>query len=89
MSENAQFFPYPVEARFVPCSSVHFFTSGAGSKAWRSNSPDVAPGLKYYWPGQGFGAVEIFYDAFKAVFYGVHGEELYSVVLNKPPGRDL
>ncbi|CAI5929991.1 unnamed protein product [Closterium sp. NIES-65] len=38
---------------------VHYFTVGGGSKAWRSDAPSEAPGLRFYFPGPGFSALQV------------------------------
>ncbi|CAI5507256.1 unnamed protein product [Closterium sp. Naga37s-1] len=52
-------------------SPVHYFTVGGGSKAWRSDAPSEAPGLRFYFPGQGFSALQVDRDRLTVAFYGL------------------
>ncbi|CAI5999607.1 unnamed protein product [Closterium sp. NIES-64] len=64
-------------------SPVHYFTVGGGSKAWRSDAPSEAPGLRFYFPGQGFSALQVDRDRLSVTFYGVDGQQMYSTTLEK------
>ncbi|GJP48642.1 hypothetical protein CLOM_g7931 [Closterium sp. NIES-68] len=64
-------------------SPVHYFTVGGGSKAWRSDAPSEAPGLRFYFPGQGFSALHVDTDTLSVAFYGVDGQQMYSTTLRK------
>ncbi|CAI5513965.1 unnamed protein product [Closterium sp. Naga37s-1] len=64
-------------------SPVHYFTVGGGSKAWRSDAPAQAPGLRFYFPGQGFSALQVDRDTLSVAFYGVDGQQMYSSTLRK------
>ncbi|CAI6010195.1 unnamed protein product [Closterium sp. NIES-65] len=64
-------------------SPVHYFTVGGGSKAWRGDAPPVAPGLRFFFPGQGFSSLEVSRNSLTVNFYGVFGELMYSTTLNK------
>ncbi|CAI5472561.1 unnamed protein product [Closterium sp. Yama58-4] len=64
-------------------SPVHYFTVGGGSKAWRSDAPSQAPGLRFYFPGQGFSALQVDRDRLSVAFYGVDGQQMYSTTLRK------
>ncbi|GLJ12412.1 hypothetical protein SUGI_0190460 [Cryptomeria japonica] len=65
-------------------SSLHFVTSGGGSKAWggvdlNSNSE----GLQFFYPGQGFMSMQITPVFLKAVFYDIKGNSLHDFSLTK------
>ncbi|CAI5475409.1 unnamed protein product [Closterium sp. Yama58-4] len=64
-------------------SPVHYFTVGGGSKAWRGDAPPVAPGLQFFFPGQGFSSLEVSRNSLTLKFFGVFGELMYSTTLNK------
>ncbi|CAI7856965.1 unnamed protein product [Closterium sp. NIES-53] len=64
-------------------SPVHYFTVGGGSKAWRGDAPPVAPGLRFFFPGQGFSSLEVSRNSLTVKFFGVFGELMYSTTLNK------
>ncbi|CAI5990303.1 unnamed protein product [Closterium sp. NIES-64] len=66
-------------------SPVNYVTSGGGSKAWREAPPaaDAAPGLQYFWPGQGFVAVEVDAGEVRLSFVGVDGSVMYETRLSK------
>lgn len=67
-------------------SPVHFITSGGGSKAWREQqAPPRAnsPGLQYFWPGQGFAAVEVDVGEVRLSFVGNDGMVMHRLVLKK------
>ncbi|GJP48364.1 hypothetical protein CLOM_g7661 [Closterium sp. NIES-68] len=64
-------------------SPVHYFTVGGGSKAWRGDAPPVAPGLRFFFPGQGFSAMQVSRDSLTVSFYGVFGDLMYSTTLKK------
>ncbi|CAI5466907.1 unnamed protein product [Closterium sp. Yama58-4] len=51
-------------------SPVHYFTVGGGSKAWRGDAPPVAPGLRFFFPGQGFSSLEVSRNSLTVKFYG-------------------
>ncbi|KAH7441916.1 hypothetical protein KP509_03G061900 [Ceratopteris richardii] len=65
-------------------SSVHFFTSGGGSKAFKGlQDYGVEAGVKFVFDGQGFLAVSIVPDFILFRFYDVFGEVMYSYQLHK------
>lgn len=65
-------------------SSMHFLTSGAGSKAWGGVSSNAnKDGLNFYYAGQGFMSVQITATFVKAVFYDIDGNSLHSLNLTK------
>jgi tartrate-resistant acid phosphatase type 5 len=70
---------------FNVCSSLHFLTSGGGSKAWRGRgtNKDKDTGLQFYYDGQGFAAVSMAPSLFHMDFYDISGNILHSLDLSK------
>ncbi|CAI5956964.1 unnamed protein product [Closterium sp. NIES-64] len=65
-------------------SPVHYFTVGGGSKAWRGDAPPVAPGLRFFFPGQGFSALEELRDLQPTLLdAATYAEEAYLVTDQK------
>jgi tartrate-resistant acid phosphatase type 5 len=66
-------------------SSLHFLTSGGGSKAWRGRgtNKDKDTGLQFYYDGQGFAAVSMAPSLFHMDFYDISGNILHSLDLSK------
>ncbi|CAK9193922.1 unnamed protein product [Sphagnum troendelagicum] len=66
-------------------SSLHFLTSGGGSKAWRGRgtNKDKDTGLQFYYDGQGFAAVSMTPSLFHMDFYDISGNILHSLDLSK------
>lgn len=66
------------------CSSLQFFTSGGGSKAWKGKSPyRTCEDNKFYYDGQGFMTLELTRAEAKIRFYDVSGQVLYNLDLSK------
>lgn len=65
-------------------SSLQFFTSGGGSKAWKGKSPyRTCEDNKFYYDGQGFMTLELTRAEAKIRFYDVSGQVLYNLDLSK------
>jgi len=65
-------------------SSMHFLTSGGGSKAWGGVSSNAnKDGLKFFYPGQGFLSMQITTMLANVVFYDIDGNSLHSLNLSK------
>lgn len=65
-------------------SSMHFLTSGGGSKAWGGVSSNAnKDGLKFFYPGQGFMSMQMTPTFVNSVFYDIDGKSLYSLNLSK------
>ncbi|KAH7656594.1 Acid phosphatase protein [Dioscorea alata] len=58
-------------------SPIQYFTSGAGSKAWRGVRKQNADDLKFFYDGQGFMSMNFTKTDVKIVFYDVNGQSLY------------
>lgn len=65
-------------------SSVHFFTSGGGSKAFKGLRPySREAGVLFVFDGQGFLAVSMMATSISFKFHGVFGQVMYSYRLHK------
>ncbi|EYU36924.1 hypothetical protein MIMGU_mgv1a025516mg, partial [Erythranthe guttata] len=61
--------------------SMHFLTSGGGSKTWKNNIhyKNHNDNTHFYYDGQGFMSVEITYEKAKIAFYDVSGKPIYKI----------
>ncbi|GMH03935.1 hypothetical protein Nepgr_005774 [Nepenthes gracilis] len=67
-------------------SDIQFFTSGAGSKAWRGDTKGLnRDNLKFFYDGQGFMSVQLWQDVLQILFYDVHGKVLHRWSTSKQP----
>ncbi|CAM8977062.1 unnamed protein product [Rhodiola kirilowii] len=61
-----------------PDSSIQFFTSGAGSKAWRGDIKGLnRPGVRFFYDGQGFMSVKLTQAHSEIMSYDVFGNILH------------
>ncbi|GAB2293579.1 hypothetical protein Dimus_027788 [Dionaea muscipula] len=59
-------------------SKIQFFTSGAGSKAWRGYTKGLKrPDLKFFYDGQGFMSVNLGRNKSDILFYDINGKVLH------------
>ncbi|GAB2219603.1 hypothetical protein Droror1_Dr00007240 [Drosera rotundifolia] len=59
-------------------SKLQFFTSGAGSKAWRGYTGGLKrPDLKFYYDGQGFMSVQLGHSDANLSFHDINGKVLH------------
>ncbi|KAL5697300.1 acid phosphatase [Ranunculus cassubicifolius] len=66
-------------------SPIQFFTSGAGSKAWRGDVKQLnGDGVRLFYDGQGFMSVELTHTKAQLVFYDVFGKVLHKWYVEKP-----
>jgi tartrate-resistant acid phosphatase type 5 len=66
------------------CSSIHFFTSGGGSKAFKGlREYGEVEGVRFVFDGQGFLAVSMREDSVVLSFYDVFGNVPYSYTLQR------
>ncbi|XP_066378574.1 purple acid phosphatase 3-like [Miscanthus floridulus] len=64
-------------------STIQFFTSGGGSKAWRGILRPNDDNLEFFYDGQGFMSLEVDVDMARAVFYDIHEQALHNWSLSK------
>ncbi|KAI0498932.1 hypothetical protein KFK09_019830 [Dendrobium nobile] len=64
-------------------SSLHYLTSGGGSKAWRGTYIPNDDNLQFFYDGQGFMSMQITETSAKMVFYDVFGQPLHELNLTK------
>ena len=65
-------------------SSVHFFTSGGGSKAFKGLGLfGKEAGVQFVFDGQGFLAVSMRVESVLLSFYDVFGNVIYSYTINR------
>ncbi|KAJ0987564.1 hypothetical protein J5N97_005920 [Dioscorea zingiberensis] len=64
-------------------SPIQYFTSGAGSKAWRGVYKQNADDLRFFYDGQGFMSLQVTKTDAKIMFYDVDGRRLYEWSMTK------